>query len=575
MPRRRGPGLRRRWSFCVSACAGLTFVPMQQAAAQVLPSQVVPDSLKPQPTTPARPADQLPEMPAKRLSTAPGAEAMSVTLGRVEVRGGFDSMAAAHRRVESALLGRAVSVSDLRRAAASLQQAYDETGYVLARVILPPQTLADGGPLVLLVVDGFIEEIVVDGVAAPLRAAVLDRLRPLLRRPQLTLTLLDRLVLIAGELPGLRLRSALVRGTQEGGTTLAVEGQATPRELQVQLDNRLSSSLGRGQLGASLTLNAPLGWGEQWYAAGAYSARQGSDGHAALQTIGLGAVLPLGAGGTALNPELTYARTEPLPAPDVPATVGRFERASLRLSQPLLRSRTGRLDLHGTVERVTQSLQASAFDVELNHDRYGAARAGLEGARAFAGGAALRLDGTLAAGLGGRGEAETLASGVPTSRVGASAHFRKLQLGLTLQQPLMAAWALEWQLRGQSSFGRPLFKPEQFGLDGRDTLPAFDPGSLNADQGGLTRLQVNQGFGGSVLAYGFVAAAHGRVFDATALDAPSIKAAAVGLGIRSEPNNHLASAASLVLTLEVSTGRSNVAAQRHPQRVDLSAAQRF
>jgi len=78
-----------------------------------------------------------------------------------------------------------------------------------------------------------------------------------------------------------------------------------------------------------------------------------------------------------------------------------------------------------------------------------------------------------------------------------------------------------------------------------------------------------------VLAYGFVAAAHGRVFDATALDAPSIKAAAVGLGIRSEPNNHLASAASLVLTLEVSTGRSNVAAQRHPQRVDLSAAQRF
>lgn len=488
-------------------------------------------------------------------------------------------MADAHRRAEAHLLGRPVSVADMQQAAVLLQQAYDAAGYVLVRVVLPPQTLADGGELALQVVEGFIEEIVVDNVAQALRTAVLARLQPLLQQRRLTESELERRVLVAGELPGLRLRSALVRGTQEGGTKLVLEGQATRFDLLTQWDNRLSDTLGRDQLGASLALNSPLGWGEQWYVAASYGVRQGSQQHATLRSLGAGVVLPLGTSGATLNPELTQAHTEPRSANGLLSTDGAFRRASLRLNYPLQRSRTSQWDLHWGFEHIAQTLRASDFNVDLSSDRYRAMRLGLEGSTLLTTQARLKLDGTLSAGLGGRNDADVQTTGLPTSSLGASPRFTKAVLGMALRQPVATAWTLDGQMRGQTTFGHAVFKPEQFALDGRDTLPAFAPGSLNADQGALLRLQVGRTLATgtpafAALAYGFVAAARGHVFEATALETASIKAGAAGFGIRIErqaPPN----AAVLTLTLEASTGRSNQPTQRRNNRVDMGASLRF
>ncbi|MEP6873685.1 MAG: ShlB/FhaC/HecB family hemolysin secretion/activation protein [Burkholderiales bacterium] len=552
--------------------------PLLCAVAQsTLPSQVVPGTLRP-PTTDASAPTELRPRPSSDLTDA-APQGPRVRLDRIDVVGGFAALSGAAQTVAQTLHGRAVSMIDIQRAATELERAYNDAGYVLARVIVPPQQLVDGGSLSLRVIDGFIEEVVVDAVPEPLRAPVRERLLRLVRQTQLTSAQLEREVLLAGELPGLRLRSALVRGTQDGGTRLVVESGFIPMALQVQLDNGLSDALGRTQLSTTLALNSPLGRGEQWYAALTYAPSQGVGRPAALRTLGAGLVLPLGTRGTTLNAEYTHSSTAPQDAPGTLATIGEFERLSARFTQALLRDRNGRLDLRAALEHISQTLTASAFAVDLNRDRYRAMRLGLEGAFAVPQCAAVRAEASLDAGLGGRDAASSAASGLPTSRQGASAHFTKATFGVDLQHASAGAWRLDWRTRGQLA-GRPLFTPESLALVGPDTLSAFDPGSLSADQGLVTRLQIGHALNvgapdgnTGLLAYGFVAAAHGHVFEATAVQAATIEAAAAGIGLRLE---HSADRGrSLSFALEAANGRSNQPTQRRPARVGLSVALRL
>lgn len=559
-----------------SACAGLSMWPVLCAMAQsTLPSQVVPGSLRPPTTESTPPAMVGPHPSSDPADAAP--RGPRVTLSRIDVLGGFAELTDAAQTAAQTLHGRAVSMNDIQRAAAALERAYNDAGYVLARVIVPPQQLVDGGSLSLRVVDGFIEDVVVEAVPERLRAPVRERLNRLVGQTQLTSTQLERELLVAGELPGLRLRSALVRGTREGGTRLVVESSLVPMALQMQFDNGLSDALGRTQLSATLALNSPLARGEQWYAALAYAPSQSVGRPAALRTLGAGLVLPLGARGMALNTEYTHSSTAPQDLPGTLATVGEFERLAVRITQPLLRDRNDRLDLHGALEHISQTLTASEFALDLNQDRYQVLRLGVEGAFALPQGTAVRADASLDTGLGGRDAASSAASGLPTSRQGASARFNKATFGTDLQHTSADAWRLDWRTRGQLAFGRPLFTPESLTLVGPDTLSAFDPGSLSADEGLVTRLQIghllNVGLSDGntgLLAYGFVAAARGHVFEATAAQAATIEAAAAGVGLRLE--HSAGPGRSLSFALEAANGRSNQPLQRRPARVGLSVA---
>jgi len=226
---------RLRRAAARSACTGLSIWPLFCAVAQsTLPSQVVPGSLRP-PTTDSAAPTELRQRPSSDPTDA-APQGPRVTLARIDVVGGFPTLVDAAQSVAQTLRGRAVSMIDIQRAATALERAYNDAGYVLARVIVPPQQLVDGGSLTLRVIDGFIEEVVVDAVPEALRTPVRERLLRLVGQAQLTSAQLEREVLLAGELPGLHLRSALVRGTREGGTRLVVESGFVPMALQAQLD---------------------------------------------------------------------------------------------------------------------------------------------------------------------------------------------------------------------------------------------------------------------------------------------------------------------------------------------------
>ena len=78
------------------------------------------------------------------LGTPAGAEKLFVRLAGVRVEGGLADLRGATSALEAKLSGRSVSGAEIFAAARDLEAAYAAAGYVLARVILPPQKLVDG-----------------------------------------------------------------------------------------------------------------------------------------------------------------------------------------------------------------------------------------------------------------------------------------------------------------------------------------------------------------------------------------------------------------------------------------------
>ncbi len=144
------------------AVAGLYPAAAQSPSA----SQLTPPTLRPAPDGGvggiALPQSAPAEVPR-------GAAGLSVTVADVhvstifpEVKDGIDALV---RQVR----GKRLTVGALYALAAAIERLYAEAGYVLVRVVVPPQRLTDGGTFQLTVVDGYIEAVEVAAVPERVR----------------------------------------------------------------------------------------------------------------------------------------------------------------------------------------------------------------------------------------------------------------------------------------------------------------------------------------------------------------------------------------------------------------------
>lgn len=523
-------------------------------------------------------------MPATPELRAPaGAERLNVRVGRVAVEGGFPGLADATRALLPRVEGRRVSVADIYAFANAVEQVYAAAGYVLARVVLPPQHLRDGGPIRLLVIDGQIEAVDVSGVPERVRAVVAGRTASLVGVPRLTLAEIERRLLIAGDAPGVRLKSTLMRGQRDGGTRLVLEGTHRLLSGSIGADNRLDATLGRWQLNGNLALNSPFGFGEQFYGAvgSGTDLGQAFGADARLRLFGGGAVIPLGSDGWTINPEYTHSQTQPTPLPGAPATRGTFERLALRSSYPLIRTRTQALNFDVSLEAIRQRTEALGFGVDLSRDRYAVLRAGATYGTAFPWGMTTQANATYSQGLGGRDRADAVASLTPLSRLGGDPDFSKLTASLRVVQSL--PWEMQFDLtaRAQWAFNQPMLSSEQFSLDGLDQVSAFAAGTFNVDQGATLRGELGRsfgvsqdGWGATLTPYLFASGGRGEILMPTAVERAWIGAAALGVGLRIAADV-ADGAVKPIISAEVGRSFSTVAGEREGWRGNLAVSVRF
>jgi hemolysin activation/secretion protein len=528
---------RLRYALALGVAA-LVAYPFAGLAQVVAPSQVTPQSLRP-----AAPSASggLQVSDGAGLQAPAGAEGLNVIVGRLTIEGAFPELDSETRTFAKAVEGQRVTVARIYELANALEQAYARAGYVLARVTVPPQKLNDNGPLLIVVVDGFVERVQVDNVPDRVRLLITNRMASLVGRRHVKLEEIERRLLISADVPGLRLKSTLARGETTGGALLVLEGTHQLVTATATVDNHLPSVLGTWSYGGTAAFNSPFGFGEQFYAS-AQSAGELArtfDPQSPLRVLGAGAVLPLGFDGWIVNPEYTYSRSVPVPVSGGLDNIGHFQRVSLRTSYPLIRTRTQTLTLTGTYEYITQSVNLPLFTTDLNRDRYGVMRAGaaLESPLPWLS-ETLQASTIVSHGTGGRDAVDAAASGIPLSRQGAGPLFTKATVDAHVIQPLPEAFRFDLIGRAQTSFGEPMLVSEQFFLDGPQAVSAYPASSLSVDEGGTLRGELNRPFTlpGSVpltlSPYGFGVLGAGRLVDPTVVEVAMVRAASFGAGLR-------------------------------------------
>jgi hemolysin activation/secretion protein len=493
---------------------------------------------------------------APGLETPRGAEKLFVKLSGVSIKGGLPALAAAAAALEARLSGHKVSGADVFAAARDLEAAYAAAGYVLVRVILPPQQLVDGARLKLTVIDGFIERVEAKDVPERVRNRIMTLVGPLTGRRGLMLSEIERRVLLAGDTPGVVLRSTLSPGKGEGATVLVVDAKYQAVSETLSFDNTLSTALGRTTLGAGVDFNGVAGFGELIYLRAAGHPDGGDNGffetYPRNRTLAAGFILPLWVDGLTFNAEGTDARTTPLTAPGAPPSTDTFQRLSLRLRYAWLRGRNANFnsEVSFDAQDEQQSLFLGGVPLPFTLDRLRIVRFVNDGDVLTPWGATISGRAAASFGinaLGARTAGEVI--DLPTlSRQGADAVFQKFDIALNYNQAIVDHLAISVSARAQTSFNAPLLRSEQIGIANTTGLSAFDAGTIVGDEGYVVRGELSSPwnlplqdatFGPNgpvigVVASPYVFGAYGEVVlkDPTALEAPRLRAASYGGGLR-------------------------------------------
>lgn len=522
----------RRLARALVACVGLCPV---AALAQVLaPSQVTPPSLRPS-ITQSTDTDRTWSPAAPTIKSE-----LKVKVSRVLVVGGFAELEQETQALVAPFANRTVTVTQLSELAAAIEQSYAREGFILARVVLKPQELVDGSPVTFSVVDGYLEDVVVEQVPIAARSVVLRYASSLIGKRHPRKEELERQILLAGDISGLHLKSTLAPGRNDGGARLILDGTLTAVATSVSADNRLPVILGGWQSNATLTLNSRLGFGEQLYVyLGGSKSRVLESSEGSILVYGAGMIVPIGADGLTINPEATRTLSTTPVRSGAPASEGYFERFALRVSYPLIKTRAQTLEMRGGIERVEQVLDATDFATTLSHDVGWVVRAGANWSQAVNSTVSIDLGVMYSNGIAGRSPEEAAREGIPLSQAGASPLFEKLAGTALATAKLPYSSELHVFGTGQFSFGVPLLKAEKLSLDGAQTLSTFESGALTVDAGAAVRGEITHAigelglpFGIQIEPYAFLAAGFGRNEQPSAVEDATLHAFAQGIGVR-------------------------------------------
>ncbi len=479
-----------------------------------------------------------------------GAEKLTVTPSGLVVEGGLPELASATAAIEARIKGHKVTGADLFAAARDLEAAYANAGYVLTRVTLPPQTVKNGATFKLVVTGGYVESVDVSALPGTARTRVQSILEPLVGKTNLTRQEIERRLLLAGDTPGVSLKSTLKAGAKPGATVIVVDGRYDPVNVTSTLDNSSSRSLGVMTTSTGVDVNNALGLGEVFYVR--VAGYPGLDNNTGLlssdprnRQLAAGLTLPLGTDGWWLGIEGLDSRTRPTSTQPFVIT-DRYQRVSSTIGYSWLRSRDANLSTSLSFDAANedQTLVFGATRNAFTSDRTRVLRLTQSGDiflpwRAYASGSISASFGLNAFG------ARFATTALPLSRDGASPVFQKLTATGRYSQAFQDG-RFQVSLAGiaQTGFGAPLVSSQQLGLGGFDWLSAYDGGVLQGDNGAALRAELSapvnlpDGEGmfsslkGNVAPYAFAAIGITQLMKPATGEFALTRAAAFGAGLR-------------------------------------------
>lgn len=242
----------------IAATVGLLALPIV-ANAQVLPPSEQPGRERERfvepPAARAQPSGPTISLPS---TTAPaGAEKIRVHVRDIRVVGSTVYRADELKGLYADLLGHEVSLQAIYDLARRITAKYGADGYVLSRAIVPPQELNPKGARVRIeIVEGYVDKVEWPPSLSPYRNFFDDYARKIIADRPLNIRTIERYLLLAGDLPGLKFSTSLKpSATNTGASTLVVDVATKPVELYGRVDNRGTPARGPIEFLTSATFN--------------------------------------------------------------------------------------------------------------------------------------------------------------------------------------------------------------------------------------------------------------------------------------------------------------------------------
>ena len=376
-------------------------------------------------------------------------------------------------------VGKTMTLSELASVTARITDYYRRHGYLLARAIVPAQTIQDG--LVnIKVIEAHYGTILFDNRSKVNAALLKATLSPLQSEQAIEQAKLDKVLLLLSDIPGVVAEATLKPGESMGMSDLEVnmipEGVFVTGN--VTLDNYGSRYTGRNRLGATVNLIEPLKHGDILSLGGLSSGSGMKYGHLSYEALLIGQGTRMGGSYSALNYELNENNLASLDAH------GEAQVASLWMKHPLMRGRN--VNLYGQIQYDQKSLRDRIDTVLQQTDRnLGGWTAALSGDMrdAFLSTGAVNV--WYAGWTFGRvGFKDTTAELNDSSSANTQGSFSKYNVSYSRLQNLSRKSALYFSYSGQWASAN-LDSSEKFILGGPYTVRAYETGAVSGDAGQL------------------------------------------------------------------------------------------
>lgn len=380
-------------------------------------------------------------------------------------------------------LGQTISLADVYRIAADLTRKYRNDGYILTRVVVPPQTI-ESGAVRLQVVEGTIDSVLVEGEDVKDNGLIRQYANRLtLDGGPVNVRELERILLLINDLPGVSARSVLSPADVPGAAVLRILIERDPYDAFLSMDNFGSRYLGQVQGSATGSLNNVFGLNERLSAQAAVAPDFGDETE--LQYGALSWDQAIGPYGTLLQIFTSYASTEPGYTLEPFDVEGKSFFAAMKLNHPFVRTRA--LNVYGHAAFDYRNVKSENNIEPTREDRIRALRLGgrAEFLDTIFGAGINTLSAQISHGLGIFGHSEQYSY---TTRDLGDSEFLKIEAEVQRLQRITNAINLLLATKGQLS-SHALLSSEEFGVGGPQYGRGYDPSEIVGDDGFAAKIE--------------------------------------------------------------------------------------
>ncbi len=218
------------------------------------------NTITPAPEPVPRPAEALPEAPARpalKLDTT-----TKIVVKHIRLTGNATYPESTLAPLVADAIGQERTVAQLDELAQRITRYYREHGRLLARAYLPAQEIKDGD-VEIAVLEGRVGKIAIEDSSRIARSRVAARLASIKEGEALSGPDLERDLLLLNDLPGARVTSTLSPGASVGTTDLDVRVAGTaPVSGSIGVDNYGNRFTGQPRLDGNVALASPLHLGD-------------------------------------------------------------------------------------------------------------------------------------------------------------------------------------------------------------------------------------------------------------------------------------------------------------------------